>query len=57
MSDFTTVNVIGMGYIGLPTAATLANAGISVLGIEVRPDVVAKINQGEIHIHEPGLRE
>jgi UDP-N-acetyl-D-mannosaminuronic acid dehydrogenase len=49
------INVIGLGYIGLPTAATLANAGFDVLGIEVRASVVDKINSGDIHIQEPGL--
>jgi UDP-N-acetyl-D-mannosaminuronic acid dehydrogenase len=49
------VNVIGMGYIGLPTAAILANSGLSVLGVDVRADVVAQLSSGSIHIHEPGL--
>ena len=49
------INVIGLGYIGLPTAATLANAGFDALGVDVRPDIIAKINAGDIHIQEPGL--
>ena len=49
------INVIGLGYIGLPTAATLANAGFEVLGVDVRPEIIAKINAGNIHIQEPGL--
>ena len=49
------INVIGLGYIGLPTAATLANAGFEVLGVDVRPEIIATINAGDIHIQEPGL--
>lgn len=55
MSCITSVNVIGMGYIGLPTAAILAHSGILVQGVDVRADVVNKINEGSIHIQEPGL--
>ena len=55
----TAVNVcvLGMGYIGLPTAALLANAGHNVLGVDINPDVVNTINQGSIHIEEPGLAQ
>lgn len=49
------VCVIGLGYIGLPTASLLATKGMQVLGVDVRPEVVATINQGQMHIHEPGL--
>jgi UDP-N-acetyl-D-mannosaminuronic acid dehydrogenase len=55
IAPITTVNIIGLGYIGLPTAATLANAGLEVLGVEVRPEIVERINSGNIHIQEPGL--
>ena len=55
MRVIETINVIGLGYIGLPTAATLANAGFDVLGVDVRPEIIAKINAGDIHIQEPGL--
>jgi UDP-N-acetyl-D-mannosaminuronic acid dehydrogenase len=51
----TTVCVMGLGYIGLPTASILANKGYHVVGVDVRPDVVATINQGRIHIEEPDL--
>lgn len=51
------VCVVGLGYIGLPTAAILAQRGFQVHGVDIRPDVVETINRGEIHIHEPGLRE
>ena len=49
------VSIIGLGYIGLPTAALLASEGYEVLGMDVRQDVVDTINQGEIHIVEPDL--
>lgn len=49
--------VFGLGYIGLPTAATLARAGFSVTGIDVNKVVVDTVNRGEIHIVEPGLED
>ena len=47
--------VIGLGYIGLPTAALLANRGYQVHGVDVVQSTVDIINRGEIHIVEPGL--
>jgi UDP-N-acetyl-D-mannosaminuronic acid dehydrogenase len=47
--------VVGLGYIGLPTAALLANRGYKVHGVDVVPRTVDIINKGEIHIVEPGL--
>lgn len=47
--------VIGLGYIGLPTAALLATRGFDVYGVDVRADVVDTINGGGIHICEPEL--
>lgn len=47
--------VIGLGYIGLPTAAVLAKAGWNVLGVDIRPEVVETINRGKIHIVEKDL--
>ena len=47
--------VIGLGYIGLPTAALLASKGYAVAGIDLNPDTVQIINQGKIHIVEPDL--
>ena len=49
------VCVIGLGYIGLPTAALLARSGFDVLGVDVAEHVVDTINQGRIHIVEPDL--
>lgn len=51
-----TVCVIGLGYIGLPTAALLANKGFSVVGVDVKEEVVSIINEGRIHIVEPDLQ-
>ncbi len=47
--------VMGLGYIGLPTAALLANRGYDVHGVDVVQNTVDIINRGEIHIVEPGL--
>jgi UDP-N-acetyl-D-mannosaminuronic acid dehydrogenase len=48
---------MGMGYIGLPTAALLSNNGYEVHGVDIKQDVVDRINRGETHILEPGLDE
>lgn len=50
------ISVIGLGYVGLPTAVILANAGHKVIGIDINPEVVNTINAGNIHIVEPGLK-
>ena len=47
--------VVGLGYIGLPTAALLANRGYEVHGVDVVKETVDTINRGEIHIVEPEL--
>lgn len=47
--------VVGLGYIGLPTASMLATKGHQVLGVDVNPKAVETINQGKIHIVEPDL--
>ncbi len=49
------VCVIGLGYIGLPTASIFATRGLKVFGVDVRPDVVEIINRGGMHFHEPDL--
>ncbi|PGS49870.1 nucleotide sugar dehydrogenase [Bacillus sp. AFS041924] len=46
---------MGLGYIGLPTSAMFAKYGASVVGVDLFPEVVNKLNNGEIHIEEPGL--
>ncbi|HPG59318.1 MAG TPA: UDP-N-acetyl-D-mannosamine dehydrogenase [Candidatus Wallbacteria bacterium] len=55
MSDFNKVVIMGLGYIGLPTAALIASKRVAVHGVDVQPKVVEKINKGEIHIVEPDL--
>ena len=49
------VSIIGLGYIGLPTAAVLASRGVQVIGVDVNQHAVDMINQGKIHIVEPEL--
>ncbi|MEY4588867.1 MAG: hypothetical protein RL497_943 [Pseudomonadota bacterium] len=49
------ISVIGLGYIGLPTAALLASQGYSVVGTDISQHAVETINQGKIHIVEPDL--
>lgn len=52
---FNTVSMIGLGYIGLPTASVLAGRGVSVIGVDINQHAVDTINQGRIHIVEPDL--
>lgn len=49
--------IVGLGYIGLPTAALLAEKDFQVIGVDINQDIVLKINNGEVHIIEPGLEE
>ena len=51
------VCVFGLGYIGLPTAAMFAHHGAEVIGVDVNQHAIDTINQGKIHIVEPGLEE
>lgn len=51
------ITVMGLGYIGLPTAITLADAGFEVCGFDVSQRVIDSLNSGKIHIVEPGLQE
>jgi UDP-N-acetyl-D-mannosaminuronic acid dehydrogenase len=55
MQQFKHICVIGLGYIGLPTAATFAAHGVKVTGVDVNPHAVDLINQGKVHIVEPDL--
>ena len=52
---FETISVVGLGYIGLPTAAIFASRKINVIGVDVSTATVDTINRGEIHIVEPEL--
>ena len=47
--------IVGLGYIGLPTASIFATKGKKVLGVDVRPEVINTINKGKIHFDEPDL--
>lgn len=51
------ITVIGLGYIGLPTAIMFANHGQQVIGIDVKKNVIEMLNEGKLHIEEPGLKE
>ena len=53
--SFNTISILGLGYIGLPTAAMFASKGKKVIGVDVNQDTVDTINAGKIPIVEPGL--
>lgn len=57
MKKIETVAVIGLGYIGLPTATILATNGHKVIGVDVNPNTVAAVNRGEVPFVEPDLAE
>ncbi|MXP59892.1 UDP-N-acetyl-D-mannosamine dehydrogenase [Pantoea sp. Taur] len=54
---FETISVIGLGYIGLPTAAVFASKGKKVIGVDINVRAVETINRGDIHIVEPELSD
>ncbi len=54
---FEKICVLGLGYIGLPTASTFATHGIQVVGVDVNPHIIETLQSGELHIYEPGLRD
>lgn len=54
-SEFKTISIVGLGYIGLPTAAVFASRKVKVIGVDVSQHAVDTINQGKIHIVEPDL--
>lgn len=53
--DKRKICIIGLGYIGLPTAALLANKGYKVEGVDIKESIIKTINNGDIHIVEPDL--
>ena len=55
--QFKKLCVIGLGYIGLPTASAFAAHGLPVVGVDINPDVISTLSTGGIHISEPGLGE
>ncbi|NJN79663.1 MAG: nucleotide sugar dehydrogenase [Anaerolineales bacterium] len=54
---FKKICVIGLGYIGLPTASTFATNGLDVVGVDINPTIIKTLSEGKLHIHEPGLQE
>ncbi|MBL8782156.1 MAG: UDP-N-acetyl-D-mannosamine dehydrogenase, partial [Alphaproteobacteria bacterium] len=55
MPQFRKIEVVGLGYIGLPTAAVFADQGVEVVGVDTKADVVEKVRQGKAHFGEPNL--
>ena len=55
--NFKKICVIGLGYIGLPTASTFASRGVQVVGVDINPTILSTLQQGKLHIVEPGLQE
>ena len=55
--NFQKICILGLGYIGLPTASTFAVSGLKVIGVDINPSIVETLNKGDIHIHEPGLHD
>lgn len=54
---FEKICILGLGYIGLPTASMFATHGIKVVGVDINPSIIETLKAGRIHIHEPGLGE
>jgi UDP-N-acetyl-D-mannosaminuronic acid dehydrogenase len=55
--NFQKICVIGLGYIGLPTASTFVTHGLKVVGVDINSSVIETLRAGELHIQEPGLRD
>ncbi len=54
---FNSICVLGLGYIGLPTASTFATHGLRVFGVDVNQSIIGTLRKGAVHIQEPGLRD
>lgn len=54
---FRSLCVLGLGYIGLPTASTFATNGLKVIGVDTNPEIVSGLNNRQVHIFENGLNE
>ncbi|NMC53503.1 MAG: nucleotide sugar dehydrogenase [Chloroflexi bacterium] len=54
--QFEKICILGLGYIGLPSASTFATHGLQVVGVDVDQRVVSGLKNGEVHLFEPGLR-
>ncbi|MFP6749276.1 MAG: UDP-N-acetyl-D-mannosamine dehydrogenase [Alphaproteobacteria bacterium] len=55
MNTFNKISVVGLGYIGLPTAAVFANQGVEIAGTDTNQDVIDSVNAGKPHFGEPNL--
>ena len=51
--EYHKICVIGLGYIGLPTASTFADRGIEVVGVDNNPEIITGLQQGRLHLYEP----
>ena len=51
------VCILGLGYVGLTLAVTMADVGFDVLGVEIKQSVLDYLDDGKAHFHEPGLEE
>lgn len=51
----TTVCILGLGYIGLPTAALTSSKGLKVIGVDINRDIIEKLSAGRVHFEEPDL--
>lgn len=54
--NFQKICVLGLGYIGLPTASMFAMHGLKVVGVDTNPRIIQTLQNGDIHIHEPSLQ-
>jgi UDP-N-acetyl-D-mannosaminuronic acid dehydrogenase len=52
-----TVCILGLGFVGLTLAAIMAEAGFHIVGVEIREDVLKKLESGIAHFYEPGLTD
>ena len=57
MLEIKDICVIGLGYVGLPTATILANEGFSVLGVDINQDLIEMLKKGKFDFQEPKLEE
>ena len=53
VTPLSSAAVVGLGYIGLPTAVSLATGGLEVTGVDVNPDIVERVNRGETPFADP----
>lgn len=55
MQKIDKISILGLGYIGLPTAVAFANAGCQVFGVDINPNIIRQLNQAQSHFNEPDL--